>query len=215
MKDAINKNQLPIILIGGGGHCKSVIEAVESAGRVIKGILDLPSTVGTKILGYDVIGSDDDIPTYIEECEFIVTLGNIKDPIKRIRLHKLVEQFGGKLATVIASTAHVSKHAIVGDGSVVLHHATINAGASIGLGCIINTASNVEHDVEIGDYSHISTGAMINGNAKIGRACFIGSDASVANGVKINENSVIGMGAAVCSDIIESGIYVGIPAKRI
>lgn len=215
MKDAINKNELPIILIGGGGHCKSVIEAAESSGRTIRGVFDIPSAVGSKILGYDVIGTDDDITLYVNDCEFVVTLGNIKDPHKRILLHNLVEKQGGKFATIIASTAQVSTHAAVGDGTVVLHHATINAGAKVGKGCIINSCSNVEHDVEIGDYCHISTGTMINGDAKIGRATFVGSGATVGNGVSIKENSVVGMGAAVCSDITESGIYVGIPAKKI
>lgn len=215
MKETVNKNQPPLILIGGGGHCKSVIEAAESSGRIIKGILDIPAAVGTKILGYDVIGTDDDIPMFIQECEFVVTLGNIKDPRKRIQLHDLVEKHRGKLATIIASTAQISKHASIGDGTVILHHATVNAGSKIGKGCIINTASNVEHDVEIGEYTHVSTGAMINGDARIGRATFIGSGSAVANGVTIKEHSVIGMGTAVCSDITESGTYVGVPAKRI
>ncbi len=205
----------PLILVGGGGHCKSVIEAAESSGRTIKGILDLPDAVGAKILGYDVVGTDDDIPMYIHDCEFVITLGNIKDPQKRVELHNIVEKHAGEFATIIASTAQVSKHATVGDGSVVLHHATINAGAKIGKGCIINSASNIEHDVEIGDYSHISTGAMINGDARIGRTVFIGSGATVANGVSITDNCVIGMGAAVCSDITEAGIFVGIPAKKV
>lgn len=41
----------PIILIGGGGHCKSVIEAAESSGRAIAGILDMAENVGHEILG--------------------------------------------------------------------------------------------------------------------------------------------------------------------
>ena len=66
-----------LILIGGGGHCRSVIEAVESSGRKIRGILDLPELIGTEVSGYPVIGSDDDISWFVDDCEFIVTVGSL------------------------------------------------------------------------------------------------------------------------------------------
>ncbi len=203
----------PLVLVGGGGHCKSVIEAAESAGREIKGILDFPEHYGEDCLGYKVIGSDDDIPLYVNDYEFIVTLGFITDPNHRIKLHRLIEEAGGKLGTVIASSANVSRHAKIGKGTVILHNANINAGASIGKGCIINSGSNIEHDVEIGDYCHISTGAMVNGDGKIGKGTFVGSGAIVANGLSISDNIVVGAGAVVCSDIKDLGTYVGVPAK--
>lgn len=203
----------PIVLVGGGGHCKSVIEAAESAGREIKGILDLPEHSGEECLGYRVIGTDTDIPQYVQECEFIVTLGFITDPSHRIQLHTVIEKEGGKLATIIASSANVSRHASVGEGSVILHNANVNAGASLGKGCIINSGANIEHDARIGDYSHISTGAMVNGDCRIGEGTFVGSGAVIANGVSVSDNVVIGAGAVVCSNIKNKGTYVGVPAK--
>ena len=80
----------PLILVGGGGHCKSVIEAAESMGLAIGGILDLLENVGGRILGYPVIGTDDDIPRLVSDFDFIVTLGFIKDPYLRIRLHERI-----------------------------------------------------------------------------------------------------------------------------
>lgn len=205
----------PLILVGGGGHCKSVIEAAESVGRDIKGILDLPQYFGNDCLGYRVIGTDADIPLYADECEFIVTLGFITNPEHRLKLHKMIKDAEGRLGIVVASTAQVSRHAVISPGSVVLHNASVNAGAVIGQGCIINTNANIEHDVHIGDYSHISTGAMVNGDCSIGQGSFIGSGAVIANGHKIADNVVIGAGAVVCSDIKESGTYVGIPARKV
>ena len=205
----------PIVLVGGGGHCKSVIEAAESSGREIRGIIDLPKFLGDDCLGYRVIGTDSDIPLYVDDCEFIVTLGFITDPEHRIQLHKLIENAGGKLATVIASTANVSGHARVGEGSVVLHNASINAGATIGTGCIINTGADIEHDVSIGDYCHVSTGAMVNGDCRIGNATFIGSGAVIANGISITDNVIVGAGAVVHSNITDKGTYVGVPARKV
>lgn len=205
----------PIILIGGGGHCKSVIEAAESCGKEIKGILDLPSTVGTSCLGYPVISTDDDIPKYVGDCEFMITLGFIKNPALRNKLHKLVETAGGELATIVASTAHVSRYAEVGKGTVILHCATINAGARIGMGCIINTHANIEHDVRIGDFCHVSTGVMINGDCSVGENSFIGSGSILCNNVSVCPDVVLGAGSVVTNDIFSGGTYVGTPAKLI
>lgn len=203
----------PLILVGGGGHCKSVIEAAESAGFTIKGILDLPQNIGKKLCGYDIIGSDDDVLRYVDICDFIVTLGFIKNPILRIKLHQKIEAVGGRFATIVASTAHVSRHATVGVGTVVFHQACINAGSQIGKGCIINTFANIEHDAVIGDYCHISTGVMVNGDCKVGAATFLGSQSVMANATSICDGCVVAAASFIRKDLKEKGIYAGNPAK--
>ena len=176
----------PLVLIGGGGHCKSVIDVAESAGYTILGILDRPEEVGKKVLGYEVIGTDDEMAKYVDKAEFVVTVGQIKSPELRIKLHNMIEEAGGKLATIISPSALVSKYATIGEGTVVLHKAVVNADAKVGKGCIINTFANIEHDVLIGAYCHISTGVMVNGGAEIADGTFIGSQSVVNQGVKIN-----------------------------
>ena len=203
----------PLILIGGGGHCKSVIEVAESAGYEIKGILDMPDEVGKEVLpGHKIIGTDDDIPQYVEECDFIITVGFIKNPALRIKLYNKVKAAGGRLATIIASTAHVSKYAELGEGTVIMHQAFVNAGAKIGDNCIINTFVNIEHDAEVGNQCHISTGTMVNGECKIGENCFIGSQSVCANCIEIASDIIVGAGSVVRKSIRVKGIYAGNPA---
>jgi sugar O-acyltransferase (sialic acid O-acetyltransferase NeuD family) len=203
----------PLILIGGGGHCKSVIEVAESAGYEIKGILDMPDEVGKEVLpGHKVIGTDDEIPQYVEECDFVITVGFIKNPALRIKLYNKVKAAGGRLATIIASTAHVSKYAKLGEGTVIMHHAFVNAGAKIGDNCIINTFVNIEHDAEVGNQCHISTGTMVNGECKIGENCFIGSQSVCANCIEIASDIIVGAGSVVRKSIRVKGIYAGNPA---
>lgn len=203
----------PLIFIGGGGHCKSVIEVAESAGYSILGILDMSEDVGNEVLpGYKVIGTDDDISTYVDKAEFVITVGFIKNPAIRIKLFNKVIEVGGKLATIIASTAHVSKYATLGKGTVVMHHAFVNAGAQIGNNVIINTFVNIEHDAYIGSQCHISTGTMVNGDCKIGKRVFIGSQSVLANGITIGDDIIVGAGSAVRKSISEKGIYAGNPA---
>lgn len=202
----------PLILIGGGGHCQSVIEVAESTGREIRGILDLPEEVGKLVLGYPVLGTDDQLADYAQNCEFVITVGFIKSPSLRIKLFNRVREAGGVLATLIASTAYVSRHASLGPGTVVMHHAFVNAGAKIGENVIINTFCNIEHGVSIGNQCHISTGTMVNGDCKVGDNCFIGSQSVLANGVSVCDDVVVGAGSLVRKSIIKPGVYSGNPA---
>lgn len=202
----------PLILVGGGGHCKSVIEAAESAGYQILGVLDMPGEVGKTILSTKVIGTDDDISSYVDKAEFVITVGFIKNPATRIKLFNRVKKAGGKLATIIASTAHVSRYAEIGEGTVVMHQAFVNAGARVGNNVILNTFTNIEHDAIIGDQCHISTGTMVNGDCKVGNNCFIGSQSVLANSVVVGDDIIVGAGSLVRKSISEKGIYSGNPA---
>ena len=201
-----------LVLVGGGGHCKSVIDVAESAGYNILGILDMPEDVGKKVLDYKVIGTDDDIPQYMDKAEFIITVGFIKNPSIRIKIYNRIKEAGGKLATIVASTARVSHYATLGEGTVVMHQAIVNAGAQIGVNCIINTFCNIEHDAQIGDQCHISTGTMVNGDCKIGERVFVGSQSVLANGITIGDDIIVGAASFVRKSISEKGIYSGNPA---
>jgi len=201
-----NKN---LILFGGGGHCRSIIDVAECSGWTIYGILDMPENVEEKVLEYKVIGSDDRIHEFINEAYFLVAVGQIKNSILRVKLHDKVISAGGELATIIAHDAHVSKFSDIGKGTIVMHKAVVNAGARIGMGCIINTMANIEHDVEIGDYCHISTGVMVNGGCHVGRETFVGSGSVIFNGVSIADNCVVSAGSVVRKNIPTSGVYLG------
>lgn len=186
-----------LILLGGGGHCKSVIDVAESAGYTILGILDKPEEVGKKVLSYQVIGTDDDIDKYVDKAEFVITVGQIKSSTVRRQIAERVEKAGGRFATIIAPDAVVSKYATIGQGTVILHHCVVNADARIGINCIINTMVNIEHDVEIGDFCHISTGTMVNGTVKIGSDTFVGSGSIIYNNIEIPGRSIIPAGTTV------------------
>lgn len=204
--------QKNLILVGGGGHCKSVIEVAESTGYNILGVLDTPENVGKQVLAYSVIGTDDDILQYVDKAEFIITVGFIKNPAIRVRIYNRIKEAGGKLATIVASTARVSKYATVGEGTVIMHRAFVNAAAKVGCNCIINTFVNIEHDAIIGDQCHISTGAMINGECKIGNNTFIGSQSVCANCIEVGDDIIVGASSFVRKTIRQKGIYSGNPA---
>lgn len=207
----------PIILVGGGGHCISCIDVVEQTGLYdIIGIIDQPDKKGDKVLSYEVIGNDDDIPMFIKSCpNFLITVGQIKSAALRNKLYNIIKKAGGHLPVIVSPMAYVSQHACIAEGSIVMHHAIVNAGAQLGSCCIINTKSLIEHEVEIGDFSHVSTGACINGQVSIGEHCFVGSNAVIVNNISIGDFVVISAGALVLKNLMNQGVYIGNPIKKI
>ena len=195
-----------IILIGGGGHCKACIDVIEQAGTFqIAGIVDVPEKLHQKILGYEIIAIDDDLPQLVNEYEnFLITIGQIKSPIKRISLFEKTKKLGGKFPVIISPLAYVSKHAKIEEGTIVMHYALVNAGATIGKNCIINNKALVEHDAVIEDHCHIATNAVINGGVKVGARTFFGSNAVSKEYIEIAEDSVIGYGAKITKNISQT-----------
>jgi sugar O-acyltransferase (sialic acid O-acetyltransferase NeuD family) len=207
----------PIILVGGGGHCISCIDVIEQTGLYeIIGVLDLPEKKGTELLGYPVIGMDDDIPTLITKCpNFHITVGQIKSSRIRQSIFAQIKQAGGQLPVIISPKAHVSKHATIAEGTIIMHQALVNAGASIGKACIVNSKALIEHEATVGDFCHISTAACINGQATIGASCFIGSNTVVGNNITIVDNTIVAVGSQVLKSIDKSGVYIGNPLRKI
>ena len=188
-----------ILLIGGGGHCKSVIDVVEQEGQFeIIGIIDKAELFGTNVLGYPVIGNDLDLESLAKKHAYaLITIGQIKSPNQRIKLFDLAKKAGFTIPSILSPRAYVSKHAIIGDGTVVMHDALINAKAIVGENCIINSKALIEHDSVILAHCHISTNATINGGVVVESGCFIGSGVITKESITIGKNSFIKAGSLV------------------
>ncbi|MGM0613439.1 MAG: NeuD/PglB/VioB family sugar acetyltransferase [Bacteroidota bacterium] len=183
----------PIILIGGGGHCKACIDVIEQEGRfAIQGIVDLPEKKGNTILDYKIIANDLDIRELAKTYNnFFITIGHLGSPQRRIELFRLIKKLDKKLPVIVSPNAYISKHAEVKEGTIIMHHAVVNAGAIVGTNCIINNKALIEHDAQVGSTCHISTGAIINGGVRVGNNTFYGSNAVSKQYTEIPENSFI------------------------
>lgn len=207
-------NKSPILLMGAGGHARACIDVLEQEGRfVVAGLVGLPHEVGTRILGYPVLGTDLELPALLGEyAQALVSVGQIKTPEPRMRLFDLLATTGCALPVIVSPRAYVSPHATLGAGTIVMHGAVVNAGAVVGRNCIINSQSLIEHDVEIADHCHIATSSAINSGVHIGAGTFIGSGSSVRQCIRIGERCLIGMGQHVIADC-ETGTRLP-PPKR-
>lgn len=104
---------------------------------------------------------------------------------------------------------------VYNDGMILCPYSVITTNVKIGKHLHMNLHSDIGHDCIIGDYVTLSPGARISGNCVIGNCVYIGTNAMIREGVKIADNCIIGAGAVVLKDITESGVYGGIPAKKI
>ncbi|MBE0494055.1 MAG: acetyltransferase [Thiomicrospira sp.] len=200
----------PILLIGGGGHGRALIDVIEqTANFTIAGIVEAQDVTG-EVLSYPILGCDADLPGLVQTNSYcLISVGQVKQADLRIKLFNLAQQAGAKFPRVISPKAYVSAHAEIGEGTVVMHQALVNIGARVGQNCIINSQALIEHDAVIGDHCHISTGAKINGQVTIGNGCLVGSGTVIKQGVKIADNVIIGAGALILKDITRPGFYVG------
>ena len=197
--------------MGAGGHCKACMDVIEQIGEwQIAGVIDRADSEVKDVLGYPIIGCDDDLAELRKQYDYaFVTVGQIRSAQLKIKLFNQLSKLGFKQPGLVSPLAYVSKHAKVGEGTIVMHHALVNVGAHIGQNCIINSQALIEHDVGIGDHCHVSTGAKINGDVKIGRGCLIGSGVVIKQSVNIADNVIIGAGALILKDITRPGCYVG------
>jgi sugar O-acyltransferase (sialic acid O-acetyltransferase NeuD family) len=205
-----------LILVGSGGHCKSCIDVIESEDSFnIAGIVDTQDKLHQKVLDYEVIASDKDLPNLVGKYkDFFIAIGGLKNLSKRIRKFEDLKQLGAQFPMIISPLANVAKNVCIEEGTIVMHRALVNSNVRVGKNCIINTASLIEHDAKVGDHCHISTGSIVNGKCTVGNRVFIGSNSVIIDYVNIGDDVVIGAGSVVVKSISQAGVYVGNPAHR-
>lgn len=199
--------QKRVYIIGGGGHAKVIANIVEKVGDIVAGFLDDNLPLGTKILGYEVVGKVEDIYKF-KENYFIIGIGN--NSVREMIVEKYPDV---KYYTAIHPNANIEKDVQIGEGTAIMAGVNINVSVKIGNHCIINTGCIVEHDNCISDYVHISPNATLAGTVNVDKKTHIGVGATVKNNISICENVVVGAGAVVVKNIEEEGTYIGVPAK--
>jgi len=207
-----------ILLIGGGGHCKSVLDSLLELNEFSEiGIIDKSKNIGKVIMGVPIVGEDDDLISLFDEGYnyAFVTIGSIGNPTLRIKFfHRLIE-IGYKIPVIIDNSARVSKNAIIEQGVFIGKQTVVNAGAMIQRGAIINSGSIVEHDCQIGAFAHVAPGAVLGGEVVVGEHSHIGSNATIKQQIHIGSNSIIGMGSVVVKNITSSVIAYGNPCREV
>jgi sugar O-acyltransferase (sialic acid O-acetyltransferase NeuD family) len=206
----------PIVIIGGGGQAKVVISILKKRGDFrILGYVDF--TAQGSILGVNYLGDDSilkELGVKHPECAAVIGIGSVEISDKRNKIKKNLESLGYDLPAVISPESVINEEVEIDKGTVICDGVIINCGSKIGEGVIINTRASVDHDCLIGDFVHIAPGAILCGGVEVGQNSIIAAGATVLQYKKIVKDCLIGAGAVVTEDCLESGTYLGIPAKR-
>lgn len=197
------------VILVGGFH--EIIELCEDLGYVIVGIID--NILKNQILGYKVIGSDNDAASLSESYLNIPLVITPDSPIVRLQLFNLYSELGYSFETIISTRAKISKSAIIGKGVIIQDGVNISANSKIGNFVKLNTFCNVMHDCEIKDFVTIAPNAVILGRIYIEEGSYIGANSTILPETSIGKNVIVGAGAVVTKKIESNKNVKGVPAK--
>lgn len=201
-----------IILLGSGGHAKSIVDAIEQNGEFkIAGFIDNISKSGFEYRGYKIIGTDKDLEKiYALGIHYaFVCVGYLGKGIIRDNLYRQLKGIGYVLPVIIDGSSTLATDVEIGEGTFVGKNAVINANAVVGKMAIINSAAVIEHDCYIGEFTHIAVAAVICGMTRIGTHTLIGANVTAIQNINIGDNCQIGAGSIIREDIDNNMIVVG------
>jgi sugar O-acyltransferase (sialic acid O-acetyltransferase NeuD family) len=199
-----------VVILGDGGHAISVADVLFSRNEFeLMGVFGLDEK---NSLFWETQGvhwyHESKLPSVRDLANLaLIGIGQIFDPQPRVRAFNSAVDAGFKLLTLVSPYAYVSKNAMLGQGTVVMHGSIINAFARVGENSIINSRALLEHGATVGDHSHISTGAILNGESSVGDESFIGSGAILKQGVSIGNKCVVSMGSRIKTNLPEGQIF--------
>jgi len=203
-----------LLIIGAGGHGKVVADAALETGRWDE-IVFLDDAWPEKMTNgrWAIQGKVDQMLEWKDGCvHAVVALGNNQ---LRMKLQSRLLAAGFEVATIIHPSAHVSRYAKLGIGSVVFANAVVNVDAVIGDAVIINTAATVDHDCRLGDGVHIAPGANLGGGVTVGNYSWVGIGAVVRHYQSIGVGVTVGAGAVVVNNLEDGVTAIGSPARPI
>lgn len=205
-----------ILLVGGGGHCRSVLDCLLRTGIYDEiGIVDPDSNGEPGLMGIPRVGKDDDLPGLFADGwrNAAVTLGSIGYPDRRRFLFRRLREIGFALPLIVDSSSVIGNETALGEGTFVGKQAVINCRAQIGPCAIINTGAIIEHDCQIEGFVHVSPGVVLCGEVHVGENTHVGTGTVVRQSVDIGRDSLIGAGSVVVRDIPNGVEAFGNPCR--
>lgn len=207
-----------LLVIGSSGHARVVVDIIHAMRSFqVVGLIDRYRRIGEAIMGYSILGAEEDLPIIVREYRVdgvAVAIGDnsVRAAVAR-RVHELCPEL--QFATLVHPKASVGGGAFLGEGTVMMAGAVVNSGARVGRHCILNTNSSLDHDSVLEDHASLAPQAMTGGACRIGEYSAIGMGAILVHGVQVGAHVVIGAGALVLKDIRPMVVAYGAPAREV
>lgn len=209
---------LPVIILGSGGHAKVIMDALSLQSVSVLGMTDSDQGRWNKsVMGVTVLGDDDVVLQHSpQSIRLIIGIGSVnKSGI--LSRKKLYERFKGKgysFASVVHPSAVVARDASLEEGVQLMAGAIIQTGVRIKANSIINTRASVDHDCDVGVHCHLAPGVILSGGVHVDDEVHIGTGAVVIHNIMIGRGSVVGAGATVLTDVRPGVSVAGVPARE-
>lgn len=211
MMDTFGDGRLPWMLLGAGGHARSVCDVIQRKGDRLLGLVaDSPRP--TWLPPECVMLPGEKSARCHESARWLVAIG---DPVARQRLTSQLLSDERVLGTLVAESATVARGAEIRSGTMVMEHAHVGPGTAVGVGSIINTGAVVEHDCQVGDFVHVAPRAVLLGGGAVGDRVLIGASAVVLPGLRVERDATIGAQAVVTRSVGVGATVYGVPARTI
>jgi sugar O-acyltransferase (sialic acid O-acetyltransferase NeuD family) len=207
---------MKVVVIGGAGHGRVIIDILEKAGRfTLLGLLDAHLPIGENVLGYEVIGREDDLPSLIDQRQLQGVVIAVGDNWLRAKVVASVRAMAPNVAfpNAIHPSAQIGKNVRFGQGNVVMAGVVVNSNATVGDFCVLNTRCSVDHDARLGDFVSFAPNSCAGGNVEVGDYSAVCLGANVIHQVRIGPHAVVGAGATVLRDLPGNVLAYGTPAR--
>lgn len=199
-----------LALLGASGHGKVVADAALAGGWDEVAFFDDAWPQRRQNGPWPVAGDGAALLARLKEFQGVIV--SIGDCAVRWDKHQALQAAGALLVTVVHPAATVSRHAVLGAGTVVMAGAIVNIDAVVGQAGIINTDATVDHDCRLADAVHICPGVHLSGNVQVGHGSWVGVGAAVKQGMTIGERVMVGAGAVVVQAVSDGLTVAGNPA---
>jgi sugar O-acyltransferase (sialic acid O-acetyltransferase NeuD family) len=208
---------LPVIILGAGGHAKVLIEALRTSNVSIAGITDADvARLNSSVMGVPVLGNDSMIDRHRPDSILLVNgVGSVNLPRVRTALFERFKGRGFSFAIVRHASAVIASDTVLGEGAQVMAGAVIQPGCRIGMDTIVNTNATIDHDCEIGNHAHVAPGVTLSGGVRVGVGTHVGTGATVIQGIVIGKNCLVAAGAVVTTNVRDDTTVVGVPAREV
>lgn len=202
-----------IVLIGSGGHCKSIIDSIEGVKE-----FDIAAIVEKKedCLGINKIEKNEKLCLLYKSGirNAFIAVGSIGNPSARMKLYELLKNVGYKFPIIIDKTAIVSTNSKIEEGVFIGKGAIVNANVTIKKQCIINSGSIVEHDCVINEFVHLAPGVTLSGRVSIGAGTHVGTNSTIIQNIVVGKNVLIGAGSVIIRDVRDGVKIYGNPGRE-
>lgn len=193
-----------LIIYGGGGHGKSLIDLVRAMGTFqLVGLIDDGLEAGSDVMGLTIFGGGTVLTTLAERGLRLAinAVGGVGDIGSRVRVFKQILNAGFTCPTLVHPKAFVEPSAHLADGVQVFPNAYVGSESKVGFGVIVNTGAIVSHDCRLEAYANVAPGASLAGGVTVGEGALIGMGVTINLNVEIGAGARVGNSAVVKQDV--------------